>query len=610
MALIPLTIINSLTAYIRGNRKNNTTALILFKPSKEINNFKEVFNEKDNIKLKIMRKMEGDNIIDYDMCFLDACQASCIYMKLLGYLGVAQHIFDQKMKLMVINTLKKDLIDQFNGFKNINNEKFMNSQIKLEKLPIYTILALRFLINSDDIPIEEIKSDIQFVCDPLYLLLFYKLYKKEIDDSKILFEESEEDETIKENNQAEGLVIYNEKSKNKANKDQISIDEMTLADIMKTYGLWYPSFLKEKNNEQHENFDLKTYTRNFFSLKLKSTDILNHTLLIKLEFLTDQDRIKMSQSEIAFLLQHFIETTCFITKTKIIEVITKINKISRNENWNKIILSKLKYPGIYTLPYDRLALLFACLKYLISHKIAVSDVNLFLYRLLHAVNPNIVSATMKLLRLRKISNKQVIDRCLKMDRMDDISLNTLLFYITSSTARFTFEKLKNMNLIFSSSLKIQIIIQKILEVAKIKLLVRIIGKYPNLATSYDIIHYIRDKKILISLRNKFLTNLNIYTIQIICRIIENGLGYEIGNNLNEMEITCKYLKFLNESLKIIAESSTKKKRPILCYLLSIGMKYGDITKNKKIFEEFARNIEYDDVRSIIEENLIFFKLFE
>lgn len=587
MAIIPKFLMERLYYVLKDNSSENTS-LTIFKPKKIIKEKKEELSYFQKLVFKLQNKMNS-KCINNDLEFLNLCQSKYLDLKILGYFGSFQFISND-IKFMNINTLKKDIIDCFN--KNTSRKHCI-----LRKIPIYTKIAIMNIINynffddsSDDLmDLNEMKNEIQFVCDPVYLILFYKLYGIELVD---VFEN---DESIEETNSD---------LKEKIDDEKIPLIEQTIADLFKSRGYSY-LFGTSQKEIKRENINYEAYTREYFSLKLTATSIINKTFLIKLQLLLEYSNyINLSRREILFLFTCFQETTCFIVKTKIIEILTAIKNTKKDDNWNKTILGQLKYPGLFILPFDRLALLFACLKYLIVHDLFVGDVNLFLYRLLHATNLNIVSNALQLLRLRKISKKQVIDRCLQIDKIDDLSTKTVLDYITEKTCIFTFKRIKDLNLLNSDCEKIEKILEKVFSICNDKLRRSVIKKYPFLADKFQIVNEIIDEKILFEIRDEFIKNLDEYKIGIICDIIHRNYGFK-GNESQKY-----YKNFYKKSISIIESSENLKKNEIICYLITTGMKYGDIKMNKRIFEEAYLKSKCEVFRGVFKENLEFFDLLE
>lgn len=644
MTIIPKKMIGTLSSYLKFG-KSRSTALTLFKPRVVAKEKLEELTELENIQKKFTEKTLGSSE-DHDIEFLNAGQSKNMKTKFLGYLG-CEMFLTGSMKLLLINTLKKDLVDTFSDLKISD---FIHKHIcqrhtviRIQTIPLNTKIAVHYLLNNTDKYIEEIKNDIQFVCDPIYLLLFYKLWKKELDIKSLgssfipdtnnnEVEDSISNEISKNN--VEVMAGKKEKIPNKNVEKKKNIMEKTISDFFEENGYNYPFKNKsvEKINYDIISVDMEKYTRDFFSLRLSIMSIENGTILIKLQILLEQDKISLSRKEIDFLLALFRQTKCFMTKTIIVEVLTKTENIEENHTWNKVIFAKINFNGIYILSAERLALLYACLKYLIVHNLFVTDINLFLFRLMHALCPDIVSCALKLLRYRHISRKQVIDRCLKFEGSDDLSTETLILYVTEKTCIFTFKSIKSMNLLDSNRNKIKKVIRKIFEVSDDEFRFKIARKYPSLAEKFRIIDLIQKEDILIKLRDIAIENLSKHTISMVCEIIDRGFGFKSPESDDEYE------SFFKNSFSILLKDgrydqetnidTTKQKysdyrtvdnlistsrnlseiKQKLCYLISIALRFGNTDRNRILFEEYNKNVECPNIKKILDENLDLFNL--
>lgn len=680
------------------NKQRNGTAVVVYKPKYENINP----NEKKLLQTKFIALTKGKEE-NCDMIFLNSCQSKCLRTKLLGYLG-AEMFLSAEIKFMILNTLRRDLVDTLTLYRSetTNIQEPSNSKTRclqkmeckkhkiicIQNIPFNTKFAIYYLLNSKNEQIREIEDEIQFVCDPIYLLLFYKFWTKEIDQQEEgifdCIDESESDEA-QNNYQTElglrRLSITNDhtshdpkkecdeieeslvpaphectklndsisnsvedspenreqhmknkdehegsnpdllsprntsKSKDLGNAcEEKSVLDKTLSDLFKDRGYHYPfKTKKEKKKQAEKKFDVAKYTRNYFLLRITRNSVDNGTIFIKLQILLEQTRINLRRNETDFLYDFFRETKCTIMKIKIIQVLTKVTNICDDEKWYKAIKNKVNFSGIYSLSTTKLALLFECLEYLLVHKLYDKEIDLFLYRLFHAVCPNMVFCALQLLRIRKINRRQVIERCLRLISSDGAALETLIEYIDTKTYKFAFKQLLEQNLIFEESKKIDMILKRMLEVSDDKFKMQLVKKYQFLGEKYHITTLITDKQILSELRRHLMNDLTETSIYFIAEIFEKGLDFPKESDYTDffergMEI------LLHQYQRHIKGQCHKQDHPSIdsqiyrniSFLISLGLKHGNPQCNKNVFENFLEKTECNGIRRIIEENLEFF----
>lgn len=674
--------------------QQRSTAVVVYRPKEE----NITFSERKQLQTKLIKLTHGQKE-NCDMLFLNSCQSKCLRTKLLGYLGAAMFLTED-MQFMILNTLRRDLVETFTYYQNKGTkaqEMFKSktsckkhAMIIIQNIPFNTKIAIYYLLNSHNEQIHEIEDEVQFVCDPIYLLLFYKFWNKEISQhDEGIFDyrdESDSDESLKndEMNQAScNMNVENDQKREKncdpdptkqngtaqecsampktslismnhqngdpdshdneqknhehtkkincvsdcgssgrdhatINKTTVphkkSIMDKTLSDLFRERGYGHLFETKKEEPKQPDsNFDVAEYTRNYFSLRLTQRSVENGTIFLKLQILLEQEKITLRRSEIVFLYDFFRQTKCTIMKVKIIQVLTRVTNMCNNETWNRAIKNKVNFSGIYSLSTSKLALLFECLKYLLVHKLYDKETDVFLYRLLHAACPNMVFCALKLLRIRKINRRQVIDRCLKLISCDTTALNTLLEYIDLGTYKFTFKRLLEQNLIFEESKKTNIILKRILEVSTDKFKKKLVKKYQFLAKKYHIIALITDEQILSELRDHMMNDLTETSIYFIAEILEKGLGFSKKSD---------YKDFFERGIEILLRNCQKHMKGQchkeehpgietqiyrdISFLISLGLKHGDLETNKHIFENFLERAECNGIRRLIEENLEFY----
>lgn len=586
-----------------------------------------------NVQNKFEAKIHGNNE-NFDVDFLNACQKDCIRSKLIGYLGCEKFV-SSEMKILMINSLKKDVIDTFSHLKEEDAiQKGIcqrHNVIKIENVPLNTKIALHYILSSSEEDIHIIKNDFKFICDPIYLILFYNLWGNELQsefDDSCTHERSENRKITETNLKGNEKPQRSQRSEKKNTRQSESLsstispkklEAKTIADIFEERGFRYPfkNYYEKKLKYEMTEFNIEKYTKYYFSLQINRYTLQNEIYLIKLQILLRQNTIHLTKQEIDFLLASFQKSKCFFTKTLIIEVLTKTDRIEYHKKCTSIIFSMISFNGIYSLTSIQLSLLFTCLKFLVKYDLYVKEVNLFLFRLLHAMCPNIVANTLEILKYRKIFRKQVIERCIKLENSDDLSTELLLEYIDRKTYRFSFERLEKYGLLTKNDKKSIQIISKIFEQSNDKFKYKIIKKYPDIAEEYKIVESITNEKVLTKLKKQF----DCSSILLLCSVIESGHGFKSPNENK------KYRKFLRNGLKAIdklmkegknsqenvnkdVQSTTKLQTAtnLLTRLLSIALKFGNLSKNKRIFDYYSTKCDRSEFLSIINEYNIWFDL--
>ncbi|ELQ75062.1 hypothetical protein THOM_1991 [Trachipleistophora hominis] len=535
----------------------------------------------DRLYLQQNLYMSINNDVTDAFVFINACQHTDRRIKFLGYTGALQ-IRNKDELLMMVNTLKKDM-DRGD------------------------VLAVRYLANALEVPVEDIRNEIRFECTREMLVLFYKLYRMDrmAKNRKNAFDDGETDKNDTENTWMDDTATYTKHNKTQKADPQsnyqgdqakietkiINIDRTNGPD--KTVERVAEHCLVDGNKAEHmvneqetaikiqkcvtgkeiprnalnvlrNNFGkyntlnrVKQITvkmphrppislqpttiralsdgsihhsdfKRFYSLKIQPDDLLDDILFIKLQIMLDLDGdIKLSQTEQAFLLTLFKESGDNILRTKILQVVTRTTNIKKNKDWTGEISSRLKFPGIYKMGADQVAVVLECLRFMVRHGVAIPDVNVFLYRLLHSYQNNFVFFALDVLRTYRVFDKQVIDKCLKMETVDHLAYDTLLGNISKKTARFAFKKIEKTLMLFSNDENVQKIIKKIIDKGSDRLLVSIIKNYPNLGYFYNILHKVKDKTKLKAVRDFLNTNLNVYGVDLMCQLFEMNIGFDL-----------------------------------------------------------------------------------
>ncbi|ELA46115.1 hypothetical protein VCUG_02399 [Vavraia culicis subsp. floridensis] len=523
--------------------------------------------------------------------FINACQHADRRIKFLGYTGALQ-VRNADELLMMVNTLKKDM------------ERG-------------DILAVRYLANALEVPIEDIRNEIRFECTREMLVLFYKLYRMDgtRKDGNDAFEDgSERDGHDDEDRWVNDSSAHQAEHKESGNIALIRSENVLEAGCVKKEAKTiYTEFVGETNSEAvkydteqctennnianhgvkvkssadrvkdcmpsrniprsaldilRKNFDkyntlnkvkqvivkyphkppislqptairgslsdrlsYHTNFKRFYSLKVQPDDMLNDILFIKLQIMLDLDGdIKLNQTEQVFLLTLFRESEDNILKTKIVQVVTRTHNIKKNKEWIGEISSRLKFPGLYKMSADQVAVVLECLRFMVRHGVAIPDVNVFLYRLMHSYQNNFVFFALDVLRTYRVFDRQVIDKCLRMEIVDHLAYDTLFGNISKRTARFAFEKMEKTLMLFSDDKNVQKIVRKIIEKGSDRLLVSIIRNYPNIGYFYGVLREIKDKTKLREIRDFLAKHLNIYGVDLICQLFEMNAGYDLSKH--------------------------------------------------------------------------------
>lgn len=524
--------------------------------------------------------------------FINACQHADRRIKFLGYTGALQ-IRSADELLMMVNTLKKDM------------ERG-------------DILAVRYLANALEVPIEDIRNEIRFECTREMLVLFYKLYR--MDGTRKNGNDAFEDGSERDGHDDEDGWVNDTSVHQTEHKESRKIAVTGSENVLKAGGAVkkevktiYTEFVGKTNSEAVEydteqcsednntvnhgvtvkssvdgvegcmpgrniprsaldilrkNFDkyntlnkvkqiIVKYPHNppislqptairgslsdrlsyhsnfkrFYSLKIQPDDMLNDILFIKLQIMLDLDGdIKLNQTEQVFLLTLFRESEDNILKTKIVQLVTRTHNIKKNKEWINEISSRLKFPGLYKMSADQVAVVLECLRFMVRHGVAIPDVNVFLYRLMHSYQNNFVFFALDVLRTYRVFDRQVIDKCLRMEIVDHLAYDALFGNISKRTARFAFEKMEKTLMLFSDDKNVQKIVRKIIEKGSDRLLISIIRNYPNLGYFYDVLREIKDKTKLREIRDFLAKHLNIYGVDLMCQLFEMNVGYDLAKH--------------------------------------------------------------------------------
>ncbi|KRH94594.1 hypothetical protein M153_2020009111 [Pseudoloma neurophilia] len=618
--MVPEKLKNTFVSILGKSRRNQSST---FKPmviAKQVNEQTDLQVIKDII-LESTAGISTNN----EMIFINSSQSKCLKTKILGYEGTGKFV-KENIRFMVFNSIRRDLIETLTIlYPKLSQQTTCNRHkiMCVEAIPFCTKIAIFHLLNNHIEQLEEIKDEIQFVCDPLYLILFYKFWGNRITDNngQKIFDCSTETETT--NNK---IVLKNQITKCDTIKHSIKssntkdtreyktkkpLIEKTMSDLFKDNGLRY--FIN--NDEQEEltivNFDMAKYTRNYFSLRISQASVKNGTLFYKLQILLDQTRIVLKPTEIYFLYNYFNETRCPFIRIKIIQVITKVHNIENYTQWNEIIRNKVNFNGIYILSTVKLALLFDCLKYLIVHKLYEKEVEMFLYRSLYAICPDIVAHTLQLLRLKPCAVKQVIERCIKYDLADNLATDTLLQFIDRRTSKFAFSQMKQNNRLHFETSKTDCILKKIFSVSDDKFKLKIVKRYKFLAIKYHVLRPIEDKNLLLELSNRLIEKFDEDSIPLMADIMNSGVQFEdqmIYEQYFEKSMDILLFQKTHSTINDISNTKIESIKQNISNLMSLALKYGDIARNKKFFDKCLTKSEFSELNDIIRENLNFFDL--
>lgn len=510
-------------------------------------------------------------------------------------------IRDGSLLLMMVNTLKKDLESG-------------------------KMLAVRYLLNAFDLPLEEIRNEIRFECSKEMLVLFYKFYRMDLCENgfghkticgseMVLAKDSNKNLSqcpFMNGRQYESPSVFVE---HKVGTKFLNNTAYPNGAINMAHGGFWKSIRKclkkdykinkinqitVKNSQKSESLKareirkmayqltLHSSFKDFYSLKPNFNDVEDDILLLKLQILLDQKgEIVLSTSVQGFLYTLFNETDCNITRTKIVQVITRTRNIKKNKDWVVLIEGKLKFPGIYKLTVLQVAVVLECLKFLMAHNIATSDVNVFLYRLMHSYRSNFVFFALSVLKAYKVFDKQVIEKCLKMERIDDLSYNTLISNISRRNARFTFRKIETSLLLFSTGDDSKGIIRRIVQKGSERLLVDIVTKYPSIGYFYDVLRKIKDDAKLIRVRKALIENLNGYSVDLLCQLIEMDFGFEREESKENYKKKMLWKEMTNMAIDEKLNESSNADSPFITNAKNVNVvqiREGNESSNENLFD--------------------------